>query len=114
MIAQQAEREALRNIKQGNWLSIDNGLGSDTLVYLKQDESHSLGQGWFSAWFYNDDWGLDSADWGTFQLAQYPHTQVLSPAEVADLPAAVRAVSDPDYFKKQVEQLKQLKQEAAR
>jgi len=101
-------------MKQGNWLATDNGLGTDTLVYLKQDESHSLGQGWFSAWFYNVQWGLDSADWGTFHPAQYPHTRVLSPAQVAELPAAVTAVADPDYFKKQFEQLKQLKQEAAR
>lgn len=72
-------------MKQGNWLFTDNGLGSPTIVFLKKDE----GNGLFSAWFYNPDYGLDYADWALFSLEDYPISRLMSGREIANLDSKV-------------------------
>ena len=101
----------LMKIKQGDWLYTNNGLGSDTLVYLKKDESSGLGDGWFSAWFYNENYGIDCADWATFHLQHYPKTRHLTKQQIKSLKPECLEVADPDYFKKQFEQLAKLKKQ---
>jgi|TARA_R110000737_G_scaffold120774_1_gene153247 hypothetical protein len=76
------------NIKIGSWLLIDNGLGAPTLVYLKSDDSATLGKGWFSGWFYNSNFGLECADWATFNRKDYKDVYILSEFEVNSLPTA--------------------------
>jgi len=68
------------NIKEGDFLITDNGLGSMTLVYLAKDENQTDFDGGapmpgcFSAWFYNPEYGIDCADWALFSLKDYPKT----------------------------------------
>jgi len=81
-------------MKQGDWLLTDNGLGSPTLVYLKTDEATTLGDGWFSAWFYNANFGLDCADWATFHINHYPNTRKLTKFEVDCLPNSLTEVAE--------------------
>jgi len=79
-------------MKQGDWLVTDNGLGSPTLVYLVVDDGKLLGQGWFTAWFYNANFGLDCADMATFHIKYYPNSRVLSEKEIESLPSNVRKI----------------------
>lgn len=80
-------------MKQGDWLVTDNGLGSPTLVYLVVDEDKNFpGQGWFTAWFYNENFGLDCADMATFHIEYYPNSRVLSEKEIEFLPSDVRKI----------------------
>jgi len=68
------------NIKEGDFLITDNGLGSITYVYLAKDENQidldgaPPMPGYFSAWFYNPAYGIDCADWALFSLKDYPKT----------------------------------------
>lgn len=73
-------------MKQGDWLSVNNGLGIPSLVFLKKDE----GRGLFSAWFYNESFGLDCADWALFSLDDYPASRTLTAQEVARIPSTVK------------------------
>ena len=72
-------------MKQGNWLITNNGLGSPTIVFLKKDE----GNGLFSAWFYNPNFGLECADWGLFSIEDYPNSRTMSGREIANLGSKV-------------------------
>jgi hypothetical protein len=101
------EENKMKTFKQGDWLMVDNGLGSPTLVYLKTDEKNGLGKGWFSAWFYNANYGLDCADWATFHADNYPNYRKLSQSEVDCLPSEVVDVSTPDYRERQFQNLAQ-------
>ena len=51
------------NINEKDWLLVNNGLQSPTVVHLIKDEGN-----YFSAWFYNLDYGVDCADVSTFHI----------------------------------------------
>ena len=97
--------KSVNTFKEGDWLMVDNGLGTPTLVYLSTDEKDELGKGWFSAWFYNANYGLDCADWSIFHTDRYPNYRKLSQFEVECLPSEVVEVSRPGYWKRQFEKL---------
>jgi len=102
-------------LETGNWLYTDEefGLGRTTFVYLSNDESSNLGDGWFSGWFYQPHYGLPENGWGTFHIEQYPNTRKLTKSEVDDLPDYMTKHADPDYFLKEFQRLAELIKETA-
>jgi hypothetical protein len=91
-------------MKQGNWIECNNGLPGATLVYLYKQEP-SLGKDVFSAYYYNSNFGYDSADWATYTINQFP-SKLMSSAQIESLPKElVERARDPLYDLKQLNRM---------